>query len=212
MNPLVWDGGATRQLGHPGRQSPPSVSLSRPVAPSDVAFRLPGVGIQLFRRPRRWGSLESPSGRTLTLEEVKELPTKFANAAVPDDCNCWGLAALVGMALNWAIQRMARGMVDHDEPSALAVAAGFDGVQIHGAHGYLLSQFLSPHTNRRNDAYGGSAPNRRRLLLEILAAVRVAIGTRCMLSVKVNCADFRVGGLEQTEAMELMMASWLQRW
>lgn len=145
------------QLSHPGRQSPPSVSLKRPVAPSNVPFQLPGVGIQLFRSPR-----------PLTLEEVRELPTKFANAA------------------------------------ALAVAAGFDGVQIHGAHGYLLSQFLSPHTNRRSDVYGGNAANRRRLLLEILAAVRVAIGTRCMLSVKVNCQDFRVGGLEQSEALELM--------
>lgn len=145
------------QLSHPGRQSPPSVSLCRPVAPSTVPFRLPGVGIQLFRSPR-----------TLTTEEVKELPTKFATAA------------------------------------ALAVAAGFDGVQIHAAHGYLLSQFLSPHTNRRSDSYGGSAANRRRLLLEILAAIRIAIGTRRVLSVKVNCADFRVGGLEQPEALELM--------
>ncbi|CAK9028132.1 NADH-dependent flavin oxidoreductase iccG (Ilicicolin H biosynthesis cluster protein G) [Durusdinium trenchii] len=76
--------------------------------------------------------------------------------------------------------------------------------RIHSAHGYLLSQFLSPHTNRRDDAYGGSAAKRRRLLLEILAAVRLAIGTRCMLSVKVNCADFRVGGLDQADALELM--------
>lgn len=73
----------------------------------------------------------------------------------------------------------------------LAVKAGFDGVQVHAAHGYLLSQFLSPLSNVRNDGWGGSPENRRRMLIETVRAVRVAIGKDKILSVKLNSADFQ---------------------
>jgi len=67
--------------------------------------------------------------------------------------------------------------------------AGFDGIQIHAAHGYLLSQFLTPHTNRRQDSYGGSLNNRCRLLREIVIAVRQRLGRQFPLIVKLNGAD-----------------------
>ncbi|MFF2085799.1 NADH:flavin oxidoreductase/NADH oxidase family protein [Nocardia sp. NPDC058176] len=85
----------------------------------------------------------------------------------------------------------------------LAVAAGFAGVQIHAAHGYLLSQFLSPVANQRTDTYGGNARNRRRLLLEIVADVRAAIGPKAVVAVKLNSADFQRGGLDVEESLEV---------
>ncbi|MFB8003341.1 NADH:flavin oxidoreductase/NADH oxidase family protein [Nocardia sp. NPDC056000] len=88
----------------------------------------------------------------------------------------------------------------------LAVAAGFAGVQVHAAHGYLLSQFLSPLANQREDRYGGSAANRRRLLLEVIADVRAAIGSDAVLSVKLNSADFQDKGLEESESLDIALA------
>jgi len=73
--------------------------------------------------------------------------------------------------------------------------AGFDGVQIHAAHGYLLSSFLSPYFNKRTDEYGGNAVNRARFLLEVLQAVRAAVGNNFPVLVKMNAADFLPGGL-----------------
>ncbi|GKU37374.1 NADH:flavin oxidoreductase/NADH oxidase family protein [Mycobacterium montefiorense] len=88
----------------------------------------------------------------------------------------------------------------------LAVSAGFAGVQVHAAHGYLLSQFLSPVANRRDDRYGGNAENRRRLLLEIIADVRAAIGPAAVLSVKLNSADVQQGGLEEADSLDIALA------
>lgn len=82
----------------------------------------------------------------------------------------------------------------------LAQRLGFDGVQIHAAHGYLLSQFLSPLTNQRSDRWGGSLENRARLLLEIVQGIREQVGERFSLSVKLNSADFQRGGFSTEDA------------
>lgn len=82
-----------------------------------------------------------------------------------------------------------------------ARAAGFDGVQIHAAHGYLLSQFLSPRHNRRQDAYGGPIENRAAALRAALAAVREAVGPGFPVWIKMNGQDFVEGGLETAEAL-----------
>ena len=79
--------------------------------------------------------------------------------------------------------------------------AGFDGIQLHSAHGYLLSQFLSPWFNRRTDAYGGSVDNRVRLHVEIIQAVRDAVGADYPMLVKMNCEDFADGGLTVDESI-----------
>ncbi|KHK03184.1 NADH:flavin oxidoreductase [Desulfovibrio sp. TomC] len=73
--------------------------------------------------------------------------------------------------------------------AALAREAGYDGVQVHAAHGYFLSQFLSPAANGRTDAYGGSSEGRRALLMAIYAAVRREVGEDFLLSVKLDCRD-----------------------
>jgi 2,4-dienoyl-CoA reductase-like NADH-dependent reductase (Old Yellow Enzyme family) len=93
-----------------------------------------------------------------------------------------------------------------------ARAAGFDGIQLHSAHGYLLSQFLSPWFNRRTDPYGGTPANRVRIHVETLRAIRQAVGEDYPLLVKMNCEDFSEGGLTLTESLaaaEQMVAAGL---
>ena len=82
-----------------------------------------------------------------------------------------------------------------------AKSAGFDGVQIHAAHGYLLSQFLSPAFNRRLDNYGGSIRNRSRIHLEILHAIRKVVGGDYPVLVKLNCRDFAENGLSLEDSI-----------
>jgi 2,4-dienoyl-CoA reductase-like NADH-dependent reductase (Old Yellow Enzyme family) len=79
--------------------------------------------------------------------------------------------------------------------------AGFDGVQIHAAHSYLLSQFLSPAFNLRDDAYGGSIEDRARILLEVVEAIRKQVGKGYPLLVKINSRDFLEGGLELDDSI-----------
>ncbi|MCU0538810.1 MAG: NADH:flavin oxidoreductase [Desulfobacterales bacterium] len=83
-----------------------------------------------------------------------------------------------------------------------AKAAGFDGVQLHCAHGYLLNQFLSPLFNRRKDDYGGALANRARVHVETIRAIRRAVGPEYPVLAKVNSRDFAEGGLEPPEALE----------
>lgn len=87
--------------------------------------------------------------------------------------------------------------------------AGFSGVQIHSAHGYLLSSFLSPLSNERRDEYGGSLENRARLLLRIIDAVRAACGASFCVAVKLNSSDFQKGGFKEDEAV--IVAEWLEK-
>jgi 2,4-dienoyl-CoA reductase-like NADH-dependent reductase (Old Yellow Enzyme family) len=79
--------------------------------------------------------------------------------------------------------------------------AGFDGVQIHGAHSYLLSQFLSPKFNRRTDSYGGSIENRARIVMEVYAAVRDAVGAEYPVMIKINSADNVENGLTYEDSL-----------
>ena len=90
--------------------------------------------------------------------------------------------------------------------AAICEKAGFEGVQLHGAHGYLISEFLSPLTNKRTDQWGGSIENRTRFLLEIYKAVRTATSENFIISVKLNSADFQKGGITEEEVISVFKA------
>lgn len=91
--------------------------------------------------------------------------------------------------------------------AALLKAAGMDGIQIHSAHGYLLSQFLSSRTNQRSDQWGGSLQNRARLLLTVVSTVRERVGPAYPVSVKINSSDFVQGGFTLEECLQVV--AWL---
>lgn len=88
--------------------------------------------------------------------------------------------------------------------AAICKKAGFSGVQIHAAHGYLISQFLSGHHNQRSDQWGGSAENRRRFVLEVYRAMRAQVGEDFAIGIKLNSADFQRGGFSEEESMSLI--------
>jgi 2,4-dienoyl-CoA reductase-like NADH-dependent reductase (Old Yellow Enzyme family) len=90
--------------------------------------------------------------------------------------------------------------------AAVVQQAGFTGVQIHGAHGYLVSQFLSPHHNQREDAWGGSPEKRRRFVLAVYQAMRAAVGADFPIGIKLNSADFQRGGFTEEESLDTIRA------
>jgi len=101
-----------------------------------------------------------------------------------------------------------RGLIRRFAETALcAQSAGFDGVQIHAAHGYLLAQFLSPLTNLRKDEWGGPLENRARLLLEVIRAIRARVNDDFIVGVKLNSADFQKGGFDVADARQVV--DWL---
>jgi 2,4-dienoyl-CoA reductase-like NADH-dependent reductase (Old Yellow Enzyme family) len=114
-----------------------------------------------------------------------------------------------GMAFSRAMQEddFARLTRDFAAATRLAVAAGFDAVEVHVGHGYLLSQFLSPYNNRRRDRWGGNIENRARFPRQVLQTVRDAAGARVAVYAKLNMDDGFRGGLSLDDALQV--ASWL---
>lgn len=98
------------------------------------------------------------------------------------------------------IAEVTRGYADS---AANAIAAGFDGVEIHGAHGYLLQQFMSPWCNHRTDAYGGSFDNRLRFTLEVVAAVRAAVPRSKVVGIRLSAEEWIEEGIHLDEMTEV---------
>lgn len=90
--------------------------------------------------------------------------------------------------------------------AAICKKAGFSGIEIHGAHGYLINQFLSPHHNKRTDKWGGSPENRRRFLLAVYAEIRRLVGDDFPVAIKLNSADFQHGGFTEEESLAAIQA------
>ena len=116
--------------------------------------------------------------------------------------NAYGLAWARAMTE----EDLARVIGDFARAARLSAEAGFDAIELHFGHGYLVSQFLSPYTNRRTDRWGGPLAGRMRLALEILRAARQAVGGRLAILAKVNLRDGFRGGLEIDEAVEVARA------
>ena len=125
----------------------------------------------------------------------------LTDPAGPSECLRYGLKA---RALSpeevWGIVEA------FGEAAERAVAAGFDGVQIHGAHGYLISQFLSRLVNRRTDEWGGSLENRMRLLLEVYDEIRGGVGGSIPVLLKMNCDDFSPRGFTVDDSLRVAEA------
>jgi 2,4-dienoyl-CoA reductase-like NADH-dependent reductase (Old Yellow Enzyme family) len=153
------------------------------------------AGIQLAHAGRK-GSMSVPFGgeRLLKSDEGGWTPLApsavafSADYAVPQALDEAGIQAVVS-AFALAAHR--------------ADAAGFDVIEIHGAHGYLLHEFLSPFANKRTDKYGGSFENRTRLILEVAQAVRAAWPDRLPLFVRISATDWVEGGWTVDESVEL---------
>lgn len=97
-------------------------------------------------------------------------------------------------------------VVRFGDSAAIAKQAGFTGVELHGAHGYLIGQFLSPHHNQRTDRWGGSAENRRRFVLAVYGEVRRRVGAAFPVGIKLNSADFQRGGFTEEESLDVIRA------
>lgn len=159
---------------------------------------------------QQWARLGQSQGAKFWLQinhPGRQMPAKlgqpsFAPSAVP--------LALGNMSKHFAPpQAMTEKMIQQvigqfGRTAALAEQAGFHGVEIHAAHGYLLSQFLSPLTNQRTDQWGGSLQNRVRLLLEIIAEVRRHVSPGFAVAVKLNSADFQRGGFSSDDAVAVV--------
>ena len=115
----------------------------------------------------------------------------FGEYAVPDALDLDGIASVVS---------------DFTAAARRAVDAGFDAIELHAAHGYLLHQFLSPLSNLRSDQYGGSLENRARLLLEVVASVRAEVGDDTALLVRFSATDYAEGGF--TTEQTAIVAGW----
>lgn len=147
---------------------------------------------------RMWMQINHP-GRQVY---VATNPEAIAPSAVPVEIAGYSKLFAPPRAMTEAdIQRVIGQFAD---TAALAEKAGFDGVEIHAAHGYLLSQFLSPLTNLRQDDWGGSLENRARILIQIVRAVRARVSRDFGVGVKLNSADFQKGGFDAADAVAVV--------
>lgn len=148
-----------------------------------------------------WMQLNHPGRQSNPLGRVRPVAPSAIAAGVPGASTP---RELTGAEIHDIITRFATA-------AAVAEEAGFDGVQIHAAHGYLITQFLSPSANRRTDEWGGDPVRRRRFLLEIVRAIRARVSPGFAVAVKLNSADFQRGGFSEDESREVVRALTAER-
>ena len=143
-----------------------------------------------------WVQLNHPGRQALRIAGSRPVAPSPVAARIPGAVTP---RELTGAEIEQIVARFAR-------TAAIVQAAGFDGVQLHGAHGYLISQFLSPRANRRDDEWGGDAERRRRFVLEVVRATRAAVGRSFPIGIKLNSADFQRGGFDERESAAVVAA------
>lgn len=160
---------------------------------------------------KRWASAGTSAGNQLWMQishpgrQCQKVVTgrPMAPSEVP-----LRLAGMFGRPVPMSEHDIDKALSGFAHVASVARQTGFTGVQIHAAHGYLISEFLSPITNRRKDDWGGSLENRARFLLEAVGRVRAVVGPDFPVSVKLNSADFSSGGFTFEDS--LTVATWLE--
>ena len=206
----TWEGMATED----GRCTGELVDLMAGLARGEVGLIITGHAYVHPRGqagPLQLGIYDDKllPGLTRMVEAVHarsgKIVAQLAHAGLYADPQLTGARPLAPSALNeWVdtdpqamtTRQIAETVEDFARAADRAMQAGFDGVQIHAAHGYLLSQFLSPAFNHRKDRYGGTPENRATLLLEVLERIRNVVGDRVPVLIKMNCGDFIEDGLD----------------
>ena len=198
------------------------VSLNRALAEGEVGLIITGnacVHINGKAAPRQTGVSEDKfiEGLSLIPRAVHDFPSKIfiqlAHAGRQTKeriCGCvpMGPSAVRDPSSNITPREMTGGDVaaaieDFVQAARRAREAGFDGVQLHAAHGYLLSSFISPHTNRRTDEWGGTAERRVRIIVEIIRGIKGLAGRELPVVIKLNATDFLPTGLTLKESVEI---------
>ena len=205
-----------------GSVSDRNVALYARLAEGEVGLIITGhayVSPEGKASPRQIGASSDAHlpGLTRLVREVHAFPSRIvlqiahAGRQTKDKiCGCVPLAP--SAVIEPVMKVMPREMTEADidltvrhfvQAAERAAQAGFDGVQLHAAHGYLLSSFFSPHSNRRTDDWGGSTENRARLAVDILRGIKKACGPDFPVLIKMNSSDFLPGGLEVEECVVL---------
>jgi 2,4-dienoyl-CoA reductase-like NADH-dependent reductase (Old Yellow Enzyme family) len=160
---------------------------------------------------RRWAAAGTRNGTQLCMQlnhPGKQAPKGLnretvAPSAIPFKKE---LSAFFGTPRELTVTEIRDLIVRFGRAADIARKAGFTGVQIHGAHGYLVSQFLSGHQNRRNDEWGGDAERRRRFVLDVYREIRERTGPSFPIGIKLNSADFQKGGFTEEESLDVVRA------
>lgn len=146
-----------------------------------------------------WMQISHPGRQVYKSQTFAELGTETVSASATK-VTMKGADSLFATARALSAQEVEAMVTRFADTAAAAELCGFDGVEIHAAHGYLVAQFLSPLTNLRDDKYGGSLENRARFLLDIITAIRARVGPKFGVGVKLNSADFQRGGFAIDDA------------
>lgn len=147
------------------------------------------------RGAQLWMQLNHPGRQSSIFSGDK--PVSASDVALPGAPSWMRPRPMGRLEIQGVIGRFARA-------ARVAQRAGFTGVQVHAAHGYLLSQFLSPRTNLRDDEWGGDLERRARLLLSVVREIRDTVGPRFPISVKLNASDFAEGGHTEEDALRVV--------
>jgi 2,4-dienoyl-CoA reductase-like NADH-dependent reductase (Old Yellow Enzyme family) len=149
------------------------------------------AGVPIFVQLNHPGRQSNPLALGHKPVAPSAIPLSFPGAATPRE--------LTSDEIEDIIDRFATA-------AAVCEAAGFDGIEIHGAHGYLVAQFLSPLSNQRNDRWGGDPQRRMRFLIEIIRAIRNRVSPSFAVALKLNSADFQRGGFSEDESRGVLAA------